>query len=64
MAEQAAHGLASRFRGMVFGEGYFYTVMAGLTERIDLFFGFSRFDHVMKLLVISIFGHELCFLFA
>jgi len=63
VAEQTAHGLAPRFSGMVFREGDFYAVMTGLAERVDFLLGFACFDHVMKLLVISILGNEFCLLF-
>jgi hypothetical protein len=64
VTEQAAHGLATRFGRVVFREGDFYAVMTGFAERINFLFATAGLDHVMELLVISIFGNELCLLFA
>ena len=64
VAEQAAHGLASRFGRVVFREGDFYAVMTGFAERIYLLLALAVPDHVMELLMISIVGNELCLFFA
>lgn len=64
VTEQAAHGLSSRFGGMVFREGDFYAVMTGFAERIDFLFAHAGLDHVVELLMISIFWHELCLFLA
>ena len=64
MKEEAAHRLSSRFSRVILGKRDFHAVVAGLTERIDLFLAFARLDHVMEFLVIRILGNQLCLLLA